>query len=158
MRKYLATLITASTIFSCVQVANAEVAPNTGVEINVGLDQATGMKVRTNFGTSRVEGIPALKQLRREMWDINSPIEGRPLREVAAMYGYYDRSAYVNSIEADAALTAIAVQRAAEETVLPNGHDRPGPDSNIWSATWQTRFAALARILESLTTMRESRG
>lgn len=119
--------------------AAAEVAYGTGVEMGVGYDNAVGVPVTVNFGASRAEGIAALKELRGEMWDINPPFDGRPLRDAAAAAGLYTREAYVDAVVADGAMAAIAVQRAVEETAAKFDHDRPGPNPNTFSATWQNK-------------------
>ncbi|MDU0479484.1 Rib/alpha-like domain-containing protein [Staphylococcus chromogenes] len=127
---------TAAAVAAGTVTAEAEPALVTGVELGVPTDQTIGAAAEVNFAASRTVGIPALKQLRGQMWDLNVPFDGQPLRVVAASHGLASRDAYVNAVRSDAALTAIAVQRAFEETVPPLDHDRPGPMSSTWSATY----------------------
>lgn len=138
-RPFIALLTVAGLTATTVAPAAAEVAYGTGVEMGVGYDNAVGVPVTVNFGASRTEGIDALKRLRGEMWDINPPFDGRPLRDVAAAAGLGTRDAYVNAVVADGAMAAIAVQRAVEETANPWDHDRPGPSPDTFSAVWQKK-------------------
>lgn len=158
-------------------VAGAAPAPLTGVELNTTAANSVAVDTTFDFDAARSTGLPALMQLRGEMWDINpyfndSDAAGTTrLREAAAARGLTTKEAYVNAVSIDNGLTRIAVQRAAEQGAHW-GHTRPD-GSELWSAkvngqqTWAESLAAgtsLKRsILDSwghgeLTALNNSRG
>lgn len=106
------------------QTANAEPAPVTGVELGTTLAGSVAVNSRFDFTDAYTIGLPELKKLRGEMWDINPPFDGVPLRQAAAAAGLTTRDAYVNAVAIDANLTRIAVQRAAEQPLGGLTHDR----------------------------------
>lgn len=78
--------------------------------------------------TVKKESGKALTQLRREMYEMNVPFNGRELQEVAKEHGYHDAESYASAWSWDNDLEAIAIQRAMEtayETGMAN-HSRPG--------------------------------
>ncbi|WP_288813751.1 hypothetical protein [uncultured Corynebacterium sp.] len=95
-------------------IANAAPEPTTGVETLVGPDQWVGVPVEFDYAAAD-EGFQAQRQLRAEMWDINPPFEGKPLRVAAAEAGMTTKDAYVNGFKLDYNLSKIAVQRSVEQ-------------------------------------------
>lgn len=70
----------------------------------------------------------ALTELRREMYEMNVPFNGKKLQEAAKEHGYHDAESYATAWSWDNDLEAIAIQRAMEtayETGMAN-HSRPG--------------------------------
>lgn len=118
--------------------ANAEPAPLTGVELNKSVSQSVAVDATFDYNAAVNIGLPALKQLRGEMWDINPYFNNNKtagttrLQDVARQHGLTTKSAYVNAVSIDAGLTRISIQRAAEQ-VGGLSHDRPDGTSP-WTA------------------------
>ncbi|STC69891.1 hypothetical protein [Corynebacterium pilosum] len=115
------------------QPAQKEPALGTGVLLNITMDQTIGVTATFNPADSRNVGIPALKRLRGEMWDLNPPFVddwngwNGTLRDAARSQGLTTKEAYVNAVYSDPAMVPIAVQRAVEESARGSelNHDRP---------------------------------
>ena len=136
------------------QAANAEPAPVTGVELGTSLSNAVAVNARFDFSDAETVGLPALRRLRAEMWDINpayvpygSEETGTRLQDIARKNGLTTKDAYVNAFQIDPDLTRIAVQRAAEQPLGSLTHDRAVPAAiNGKSASGEA--LALGRNLE----------
>lgn len=116
------------------QAANAEPAPVTGVELGTTVSNSVAVNARFDFNDAEAIGLPALRKLRAQMWDINPPYvpygskeTGTRLQDVARKHGLSTKEAYVNALQIDPDLTRIAVQRAAEQPVGSLTHDRAVP-------------------------------
>ncbi|GAA0205595.1 CAP domain-containing protein [Corynebacterium riegelii] len=138
-KRLLAATLTAALIAAPLQTANAEPAPVTGVELGTTIDGAVAVNSRFDFTEAYTIGLPQLKKLRGEMWDINPPFNGVSLREAAFAAGLRTKEQYVNAVNIDANLTRIAVQRAAEQYATGGywgelSHDRVRPN-DTWTAT-----------------------
>lgn len=111
-------------------VASAEPAPLTGVELNTTAANSVAVDATFDYGAAREDGLPALKKLRGEMWDINpyfnysSQAGSTHLQDIARQYGLNTKEEYVNAVAIDNALTRIAVQRAVEASTKFD-HKRP---------------------------------
>lgn len=110
--------------------AFADPAPETGVETNVASSNWVAVPAEFNYADAQNSALPALKQLRGEMWDSNVPYNGSTLQAVAKSKGLNTRDAYVNAVKIDRDANSIALQRAAEQ--LPNSlsHSRPVRDAD----------------------------
>ena len=160
MRILAATVATSLALSLSPAIAGAEPAPLTGVELNTTAANSVAVDATFDFDAARSTGLPALKQLRGEMWDINpyfndSHTAGTTrLREVARQHGLNTKEAYVNAVSIDNGLTRIAVQRAAEQGAHW-GHTRPD-GSELWSAkvngqqTWAESLAAGTSLERSI--------
>lgn len=126
LTRALVPVVAAGMIGSTLAVgtANAAPAPVTEVETGVAADAIVGVSARFDYSDSRNIGIPALKKLRSEMWDINPRYQGMTLQQYAAEHGYPTKDEYVNSVRSDRALVMIAVQRGAEASKIFD-HKRP---------------------------------
>ncbi|AKE38543.1 Hypothetical Protein NG00_00512 [Corynebacterium camporealensis] len=67
-----------------------------------------------NFNDAYSIGEPALRQLRRDMWDENPPFNGMPLQVYLKRRAITNKEQYANDFVMDAQLSKIAVQRSAE--------------------------------------------
>ena len=135
MRSRLFTAAVAATLSLSLTpaIANAEPAPVTGVELNQAVEQSVAVDATFDFDAAEKVGLPALRQLRADMWDKNPYympfFEKREpgtlrLRDVAAEKGYPTKEAYVNAVQLDHGLTRIAIQGAAEASST-FAHERP---------------------------------
>ncbi|MDY6050712.1 MAG: hypothetical protein SPI77_09245 [Corynebacterium sp.] len=127
MRKRLMSAVgiaTALTFSVMPGVALAVPAPVTDVELNVPTSDFVAVDASFNPSDSARLGMPALRQLRAEMWEINPPIDGQPLRQLAAKSGLTSKEAYVNAVKGNGNLTIIGIQRAVEASYL-FAHQRP---------------------------------
>lgn len=132
MKRTLATVIsTVAIAISPMAVANAAPAPVTGVETTVNEDQWVAVPAEFDYAAAEA-GFQAQKELRAEMWDINPPFNGIPLRQAAANAGMNTKEQYVNGFKLDYKLSKIAVQRSAEQI---NGlsHKRPSGTDCAWN-------------------------
>lgn len=100
----------------------------------------------------------ALTQLRREMYEMNVPFNGKKLQEVAKEYGYHDAESYATAWSWDNDLEALAIQRAMEtayETGMAN-HSRPGGMETFTIAKIDNGHAHFSENLaENYTSMRD---
>lgn len=132
MRKRLmAVIATLATAVTPMAIANAAPEPTTGVETLVNPDQWVGVPVEFDYAAAD-EGFQAQRQLRAEMWDINPPFKGKPLRVAAAEAGMKTKDAYVNGFKLDYNLSKIAVQRSVEQ-VRGLMHARPTGTNCAWT-------------------------
>lgn len=149
MRSRLLTAAVAATLSLSLApaIANAEPAPLTGVELNTTAANSVAVDATFDYGAARSEGLPALKKLRGEMWDINPYFNDSEqpgsthLQDIARQRGLQTKEQYVNAVAIDDALTRIAVQRAGEQGARW-GHKRPD-GTDAWTATANgTKFYA----------------
>jgi len=128
-------------------VASADPAPLTGVELNTTAANSVAVDATFDYGAAREDGLPALQQLRGEMWDINPyfNLTGTAgtthLRDIAALYGLDTKEKYVNAVSIDEGLTRIAIQRAAETGTVID-HSRPdGTSADTATFNGQSHFS-----------------
>lgn len=131
-KRLMAVIATLATAITPMAIANAVPEPTTGVETLVGPDQWVGVPVEFDYAAAD-EGFQAQRQLRAEMWDINPPFEGKPLRVAAAEAGMTTKDAYVNGFKLDYNLSKIAVQRSVAQ-VRGLMHARPSGTDCAWVA------------------------
>ena len=131
------------------QTTGYDPAIGTGVLLTTTMDQTVGVKATFNPADSRTIGIPALKQLRADMWDRNPAYIDNPeeqvhlhynhstntveridwtttLQDAAKSVGITTKEQYLD-VTSDADMVAIATQRALEEATISTeiGHNRP---------------------------------
>ena len=138
-------------------VAYAEPAPVTGVELGTTIDQSVAVDSRFDFTDAYTIGLPQLRKVRGQMWDINPPFNDTSLRRAAAEAGLGTKEAYVNAATIDPNLSRIAVQRAAEQPVGSLSHLR-GKSIGISVATINGRAAhseiiAYGRLEDAISKM-----
>lgn len=128
-------------------VASADPAPLTGVELNTTAANSVAVDATFDYSAAQKVGLPALKKLRGEMWDINPHfnLDGKAgathLRDIATQYGMDTKEKYVNAVSIDEGLTRIAVQRAAEASTKFE-HDRPdGTSADTATFNGQSHFS-----------------
>ncbi|MCX2163240.1 hypothetical protein [Corynebacterium auriscanis] len=121
-RKLITATLTAIALSLPTAIASAAPDPTTGVELNVNQDRFSAIEASFNPALGRTEGLPALRELRSAMWDVNPylSLDDKPtnkrLRDVAAENNLPTREMYVASAIIDQDLTWIAIQRASEAT------------------------------------------
>ncbi|KAA8722496.1 hypothetical protein [Corynebacterium phocae] len=122
--RVVSAAIASALVLSSPAAVLAAPAPVTGVETHVSTDSLVAVPARVNFADAETIGLPALKKIRSEMWDINPPWDHMPLREAAGHEGLDTKEKYVNAVAIDPELTKLAVQRSAE--FIPAGGHRYG--------------------------------
>lgn len=159
--RLLAASVTASLALTLAPaVANAEPAPLTGVELNKNVSQSVAVDATFDYAAARNIGLPALKQLRGEMWDRNPLFNNSNtrattrLQDVARQNGLDTKQKYVDAVAIDDGLTRIAIQRAAEQGALW-GHTRPdGTDAFTAKVngrqSWGESLGAGTKLRESI--------
>lgn len=161
-RLLTAALATSVALSLSPAVANAAPAPVTGVEINTTVDRSVAIDAQFDPNAAVAVGLPALKKLRGEMWDINPPFKplfsnrNTTLQDIARENGLYTKEQYVNAVRIDNGLTRAAIQRAAEQdaSLTLDMHARPD-NSGAGSATYNGQSTG-GENLATRTTLRTS--
>ncbi|GAB3086150.1 hypothetical protein [Corynebacterium aquatimens] len=162
-RLFAAAVAAATALTLSPAVASAAPAPVTDVEINVPVSNSVAFDVTFDGGAAQNVGLPELRKLRGQMWDLNpyftlgtSNPEGYHLRDVAESFGLTTKEAYANAAHLDHGLTRIAVQRAAEHgAVSIQPHVRPDGTS-AFTATYRNSSASGGESLASGRNLKDS--
>lgn len=114
----------------CLQTIRSSCTLNNSKYLDLGLNLGTGMHVRVPVHLRQAEvrrtALNDFKAMRRRMWNVNPPFEGRPLRATLAEAGINSANAYADRLVWDYGAERVAIQRAAEQLLTGIEHNRPG--------------------------------